>query len=290
VTRALLLGAGGMVARALCDTALPDWSIVARPRAELDVRDPVALAAAIDDARPDWLINTSGYTSVDGAEDHRDEAFAVNGTAVGTMGRLARARRCAVLHFSTDYVFDGTSGPYTEDDVPNPLSVYGASKLAGETLLRESGAHHLIIRTQWVYGEGGKSFVGSLYDRARNGTPTIAVADQFGGCTYAADLARVVWAAIGRTEGTYHVANRGRVSRYMIAQRIFAACGSARLLTSGKAADFPARARRPANSPLEVRKIEDALGQRMPDWTDAIDRYINARERAPAPSQPADPR
>src|SRR5205823_6377361 len=103
-------------------------------------------------------------------------------------------------------------------------------------------------------------------------------------------LAAVVWAAIGRLEGTYHVANRGRVSRYMIAQRIFAACGAAALLTSGKAADFPARARRPANSPLDVRKIERAPGSRMAEWTDAIDRYITSRERAPAPSSPRDPR
>jgi dTDP-4-dehydrorhamnose reductase len=291
VTRILLLGAGGMLGRSLRASALPDATLIAVTHGELDVRDPVALGAALADSKPDWVVNASGYTDVDGAEDHQDEAFAINATAVGEMGRRCGERKCGIVHFSSDYVFDGAKGGfYVETDHTRPLNVYGASKLAGEELLRASGARHLIIRTQWVYGVGGKSFVGTLWERAQTRTTTGAVADQFGGSTNSSDLAAVVWAVLGRAEGTYHIANRGRVSRYMIAQRIFRAFGAEALLSSASSADFPARAHRPANSPLDVRKIEGVLGARMPEWTDAIDRYINARGRDPAPSVPPDPR
>ncbi len=277
MTRVLLLGAGGMLARALRAHA-NEHTVVCRTHRELDIRDPDAVARGVDEAQPEWVINASAFTDVDGAEENADAAFAVNAHAVGVLARACRDRRCGVVHFSTDYVFDGsTTDFYSETDSPNPLSVYGASKLAGERELQDSGARFLLIRTQWLFGEGGRSFVGSLWDRATSGQPTTAADDQFGGCTYSADLAAVVWQSIGRLEGLFHVANRGRVSRYMIAERLFAQCGVPGLLTRGSVRDFPQRARRPANSPLDVTKFEDALQCRMADWSDAIDRYVLAR-------------
>jgi dTDP-4-dehydrorhamnose reductase len=276
--RVLLLGAGGMLARALRAHA-HECTVVCRTHRELDIQDRDALARALDDARPDWVINASAFTDVDGAEDDAEAAFAVNARAVGALARACRDRRCGVVHFSTDYVFDGSkAGFYSETDAPNPLNVYGASKLAGERELQESGARFLLIRTQWLFGEGGRSFVGSLWDRAIREQPTTATDDQYGGCTYSTDLATVVWQSIGRLEGLFHAANRGRVSRYMIAERVFARCGVPGLVTRGSFRDFPQRARRPVSSSLDVTKLEDALQCRMAEWSDAIDRYVLAKK------------
>src|SRR4051812_30797028 len=150
--RAVLLGASGMLGRQLQLQPGPEQKIIAFSRAQLDVRDEEALRREIRAARPDYVINASGYTNVDGAESHADEAFDVNANAVGVLATLCLEAGCTLVHFSTDYVFDGTKdGFYGEDDAPNPLNVYGASKLEGEMRIRRSGARHLILRTQWLY-------------------------------------------------------------------------------------------------------------------------------------------
>jgi dTDP-4-dehydrorhamnose reductase len=277
--RVLLLGAGGMLARALRAHVTADSEITEKTRMELDIRDSPAVRQLVTATACDWVFNASGYTSVDAAEHNQEQAFAVNAVAVGALAGICAEAGCGLLHFSTDYVFDGTKkGFYAEDDEPRPLNVYGASKLSGEELLRSSDARHLIVRTQWLYGDGGRSFVGTLWDRAQSGTPTTAVDDQFGGCTYSADLAKVSWALVeAGAEGTYHVANRGRVSRFKIAERIFSSCGTIALLKRASARDFPTTARRPVNSPLSVSKVERTLGRPMPEWRDAIDRYLETR-------------
>lgn len=273
--RILILGAGGTLARELRSQKPNEHDVIARAHAELDVREPTALESAIRDAQADWVVNGSAYTDVDGAERNRDVAFAVNADAMGELARLCREANCGLAHFSTDFVFAGNRPDfYRESDEVAPVNTYGASKLAGEELIRQSGVRHLIIRTQWLYGHGGGSFLSMLWKRAQSRLPTRVVADQFGCCTYAVDLARVTWDALDRLEGTYHVANRGLVTRFDIARRIFEFAGAPDLVSPCESADFPTLARRPTHSALNVSKAERALGYRLPEWTDALGRFL----------------
>jgi dTDP-4-dehydrorhamnose reductase len=281
--KAILFGAGGMLGRDLQSQKPAEHEIIAFTHRDLDVRDARAIDDAIRSARPQWVINASGYTNVDGAAREPEMADAVNAVAVGEMARLCRQHDCVLLHYGTDYVFDGAkTGFYSEDDAPNPLSTYGRSKLNGEELARASGARYLIVRSQWLFGHRGSSFVSTIFEKAQKRVPTRAADDQHGCVTYSVDLARVSWAMIDQgLLGTYNVANRGRVSRYDLAKRIFEACDAASLLSGTSAKEFPAPpgAQRPANTPLDVRKVEAALGQRMPEWTDALSRYLGADSR-----------
>jgi dTDP-4-dehydrorhamnose reductase len=278
--RVLLLGSAGLLGRALRTQpthGAQGTQLISFTRQELDIRDVAAVEAKVREHRPDWVLNATAYTNVDGAETDPESAYAVNATAVGALAECCRASGCGVVHFSTDFVFAGdTERCYDEGDEPRPVNAYGASKLAGEELVRLSGARHLIVRTQWVFGVGGTSFLSTLWHRAMERQPTRVVADEYGCCTYAADLADVTWRSLGRLEGTYHVANRGRVSRYEIAQRVFAATGSPDGVSPCSAKDVSLPARRPASSILCVDRIESALGTRMAPWTDAVDRYVAA--------------
>lgn len=273
--RVLLFGAGGMVGRELQAQAPPGQDVFPYTHDQADVRDADGVSRLLREHRPAWVINASGVTDVDLAEREPELAYEVNGAAVGALAASCRSAGCGLLHFSTDFVFDGSnSGCYSEDDEPAPVNTYGASKLEGEELIRRSGSEHLILRTQWVFGVGGTSFLSTLWQRARARTPLRVVADQFGCCTYSADLARATWDALGRLSGTYHVANRGRTSRLEIARYFYRAAGVAHLVQPCSGTELTAPARRPASSALCVDKLERAIGRRMPDWTDAVDRYL----------------
>lgn len=274
--RALLLGAGGMLARDIIGQKPQAHELLAFTRAELDIRDTASVQRVLCDVRPDWTVNASGFTNVDAAEQDRETAFAINGKAVGELAQLCRAVRCVLLHYSTDYVFDGTKdGYYSEDDVPLPVNVYGESKLDGETRVRDSGARHLVVRTQWLFGRSGKSFLSRIWEHASTRVPSRASDDQFGCVTYTVDLARTSWELMeGGFEGTYHVANRGRVNRYMVARQVFDALGAAHLLSACRSSEFPTVAQRPVSTPMSVQRVERALGRRSPEWTDAVDRYL----------------
>jgi dTDP-4-dehydrorhamnose reductase len=282
--RVVLLGAGGLAAREIIANAPAGHTVIPFTHAQLDIRDGAAVRQVIRESRPDWVINASGVTDVDVAERNAELAFAVNAEAVGALATMCADFACGLAHFSTDFVFDGEKrGCYTEADAPRPINTYGASKLAGEQLVARNAPRHLIIRTQWIFGLGGRGFISSLWQRARDRLPTRVVADQFGGCTYAVDLARMTWSALPRLTGTYHIANRGRVSRHDLAQRIFGAADAADLVSAMRSADEPpGRAARPASTTLCVEKVERALGVTMPDWTDALSRYESrlASERA----------
>jgi dTDP-4-dehydrorhamnose reductase len=266
-----------MLARDIISHKPAHHELVAFTREDLDIRDAPALDRALREIRPDWVINASGYTNVDGAEVDPDTAFAVNAIAVGELARLCREHGYGMLHYSTDYVFDGRKdGFYSEDDAPNPVNVYGASKLDGENRVRASDARHLIVRSQWLFGGAGKSFVSTILGRAQSGTPTRAAADQFGCCTFTVDLAELSWELLTRPlEGTIHVANRGRLSRFTLAQHVFEAVGAAHLVSSCSSSEFKSSAARPQNSPLSVRKVEGVLRRRLPHWTEALDRYLD---------------
>ena len=274
--RVLLLGAGGMLAHDLAAHAPPDVTLTPLTHAQLDVTEQSAVAHAIRDLAPAVVINAAGYTRVDDAERARDLAFAVNGMAPGAIGRAAAAVRATVVHFSTDYVFDGKAdAAYHEEDPPNALNVYGASKLEGERTLAASGAEFLIIRTQWLFGARGRSFPRTMWERARARVSSRAVIDQLGRPTYTVDLARATWRLVeARVRGTLHITNAGQTSWYELAQRVYAAAGAPELVTPCTTAEYRAAARRPARSVLDTTRAEANLGGPLPAWTDALERFL----------------
>lgn len=282
--RVLLLGAGGMLARDLIREAPPGTELIAPARSEADVTDESAMVRALAEARPDVILNCAAYTNVDQAESERELAFLVNGKAPGIIGRAAHrsGARAMVVHYSTDYVFDGQGRrPYREDDATGPLGAYGESKLAGERALAASGAEHLIIRTQWLFGVGGRSFPRTMWERAMSGKATRVVNDQVGRPTYTVDLARATWKVIGKREtgngkgvALLHIANGGQATWYDVAHRVFGAAGAPQLLSACTTAEYPTPAARPAYSVLDTSRYEALTGKTLPRWETAVDRFL----------------
>lgn len=282
---ALVLGAGGMLGRALVEAAPAATRLAAYPRAALDLADADALARALDRHAPAWVLNAAAWTRVDDAERERDAALAANGDAVGVLGALCAARGIAVLHVSTDYVFPGdapvdpaTGAPraWREADPTAPLNAYGASKLAGERALAASGAAWCVARTQWLYGPHGRSFPRTMAARARAGAASRVVADQHGAPTHVADLARALWAlAAADARGVVHVAAAGTATWYDVARAVYAAAGAdPGLVTPCPSADYPTPARRPAWGVLDGTRLREAFGVAMPGWEAPLAAFV----------------
>jgi dTDP-4-dehydrorhamnose reductase len=274
--RAILLGAGGMLGRALMGSAPKGVDLVAFRRSELDIADARALDRTLQESRPDVVINAAAYTAVDKAEAEREAAFRINGGAVGNLGRLAARIGSTVVHFSTDYVFDGrVSRPYREQDEPNPLNVYGASKLAGERALQASGAASLILRTSWLFGLHGRSFPRTMLERARSDLHTRVVRDQVGRPTSTTDLARATWHLLARQAlGLTHVANSGFATWYDVARQIFRTVGRLHLLASCTSEEYSTGARRPPYSVLDTTRADVLLGSQLPPWETALASFL----------------
>ena len=242
---------------------------------ECDVRNPAHLDAAV--AEGGVIVNCAAYTNVDKAESEPELAQQVNALAPAELGRLAKIRDAYVLHISTDFVFDGSlDRPYTETDIPRPLSVYGATKLAGEQLLDASGCRHATVRVQWTYGAAGNHFLNKLAERARAGGVVRVVADQFGAPTWTRDVSTALLAVLDRqTTGLYHFAAAGYASRFEVAQQLAAALKLPARLEPCQTSDFPAPAQRPLNSRFNCAKI-DALLPATPrrPWPAAMADYI----------------
>jgi dTDP-4-dehydrorhamnose reductase len=271
--KALVAGAGGQLGAAL-GRALPGAAGLGR--AELDVREADAVMRRVGDARPDVVFNASAYNAVDGAEADPAAAFAVNALAVLHLGRACRAAGALLVHFSTDYVFDGTDErPIPEERTPRPLSVYGVSKLAGEALAAASGAAHLVVRTSALFATGGSrvkggSFVERILERARSGQPLRVVSDQTFSPTYAPDLARAAIALAGSgARGIFHVANEGACTWHELAVAALEAAGVPAAVTP-IGADLGAPAARPRYSVLDTGRYH-ALGlPAMRPWREAL--------------------
>ncbi|MGH2830641.1 MAG: dTDP-4-dehydrorhamnose reductase, partial [Actinomycetota bacterium] len=203
MSRVLVTGAGGQVGRALVvrlgERAVP------RTRAELDITDAPAVRAAMEGVEA--VVNAAAYTDVDGAEADREAAFAINAAGAATVAQAARRAGAFCVHLSTDFVFDGALGrAYREDDAPNPISVYSASKLEGERLVRAAGGHSAVVRTAWVYAAGHRNFLSTILERARAGATLDVVTDQVGSPTWAADLAAALAVLLDRpVPGLFHV-------------------------------------------------------------------------------------
>jgi dTDP-4-dehydrorhamnose reductase len=272
-----------MLGHDLLATAPQDLDLFPFARGSLDITDTRAVAAAVADARPDVIINAAAYTAVDRAESEPDLVFRVNAEAVGKLGEIAARAGARVVHFSTDYVFDGTANtPYTEDSIPNPINAYGASKLAGERALEASGAPHLIVRSQWLFGMHGKSFPLTMWKRANANVASHVVNDQYGRPTHTADLADAVWRLVtAQVRGLVHVTNTGTVTWYDVAQRIYAAAHAEALITACYTNEYPTPAVRPIRAVLDTTHAEKLLGGPLPRWEESLDRFLDNLRTGP---------
>jgi dTDP-4-dehydrorhamnose reductase len=291
--RILLTGATGQVGGELLATLKPLGEVVAPTRVEMDLASPASVREMIRAVRPRWIVNPGAYTAVDKAESEPELAYAINDEAVKVIGKEARAIGAAVIHYSTDYVFDGSgSAPYRETDFTGPVGVYGASKLAGEIALAESGAAHLIFRTSWVYGARGKNFLLTILKLAQERERLRVVDDQYGAPTWSRDLARMTAEVIGQCEaaardrelpdvvsdagGIYHAAGGGETTWCgfaAVAVRLQRESNPAVRLAEIEAiatADYPTPAKRPANSRMNCTKLTRQVGWKMMDWRDSL--------------------
>jgi dTDP-4-dehydrorhamnose reductase len=269
--RALVVGAGGQLGRALIACAPAGMEVVARGSDTLDITDKTAVEAAVREVRPALLLNAAAYTAVDKAESDESAALAVNAMGVGLLAEAARGVGARLAHVSTDFVFDGQAGtPYRPDATPNPLGAYGRTKLAGERL---AGPDALIVRTAWVYAPTGGNFVRTMLRLMRERDEVRVVADQIGSPTYAPGLAQAIWtlAEQGAT-GIYHYTDSGVASWYDFAVAIQEEAEDAGLLDRQipvipvATADFPTPATRPSFSVLDKASLFAALGTTTPHW------------------------
>jgi dTDP-4-dehydrorhamnose reductase len=285
----LLLGADGQVGFVLGPMLETLGRVVGTTRASLDLADPSALRSALDTHRPDVVINAAAWTDVDGAERDPDGADRINHQAVALLGEEARSRRFALVHYSTDFVFDGeATRAYREEDATNPLSAYGRSKLAGEHALVDAPA--IVLRTAWVYSLRRKSFVSSILRAAHEREVLRVVDDQHGSPTFADDLARATlevlrrlgddpFAALDEVRGVYHAAGAGTVSRYDFARAIVEldpqrATQTVRSIEPVPSTAYPLPAARPKYAPLDCGKLAARFAVTLPPWRDALERAL----------------
>ena len=276
----LITGGAGMLAQALRSAvtrAFDGANVLAPPRKELDVGDAGRLEAFFRAHRPHIVFNCAAYTKVDLAEKERAAADACNGAAVGNLARLCREHDAQLVHFSTDYVFDGTlRRPLRPDDPVGPQSAYGASKLLGERLIQEkSPARWMIVRTAWLYGAGGPNFVQTMVNVARAGKPLKVVNDQVGCPTYTVDLAEAAVGLAARgAHGIWHVTNAGQTTWFDFAAAIFEEFSLRPELSAISSDEWkstrPDSAVRPRYSVLDVEPVAKALGRPMRHWRDAL--------------------
>ena len=282
--RIALIGANGQLGTDL-RPRLAEHELTPFVHADFDVGDEAAAAARLDAVRPDVGINTSAAHRVDDCEDQAERAFRVNAVAAHFLARWCAAHGAIFVHFSTDYVFAGdVPAPRRESDPAAPLSVYGASKLAGEWLVRQACPRHYLIRTCGLYGTGGSSgkgganFVELMLRLAGQKRAIRVVSDQVLTPTYTADLAAAVAALLARERfGLYHITNSGQCSWYEFAREVFALAGVEANLSATTSSEYGARARRPAYSVLKHEALLAAGITDLPPWQDALRRYLEGR-------------
>jgi len=286
--RCALIGVTGQLGHDLARTFELPGELVRLTRADLDLLAPGAIARVLREVRPTHVINCAAYNLVDRAEDEHARAFAVNADAVGALAEASQALGATLVHFSTDYVFDGAKRtPYTEDDAPAPLSVYAESKLAGERLALARCHRAFVIRVCGLYGVGQSAtagrtnFVETMLRLATAGQALRVVHDQVLGPSYTLDLAPKVWRIITRgTPGIYHLSSAGQTSFYDFAREIFRLSGLTPSLTPVTAAEYGARAKRPPYSVMAHTRLA-ALGEDdVRPWQQGLAAYLQERVRS----------
>jgi dTDP-4-dehydrorhamnose reductase len=292
--RALIFGKKGQVGWELQRSLAPLFDLIALDRDDAtplngDLSDHVALAKVVRAVSPDVIVNAAAYTAVDRAESEPDVARAINTTAVGVLAHEAATSGAWLVHYSTDYVFDGSgTAPRGEDAATCPLNVYGATKLEGEELIRNSGCRHLILRTSWVYASRGHNFARTMLRLAAERDSLSVVDDQHGAPTGADLLADITGHALMAAmrkpalSGTYHVAAAGATTWHGYACHVIETARSAgrpirvapNAVCPVPSSAFPTPAKRPKNSRLDCRKLRDAFGLTLPDWRFGVERML----------------
>ncbi|MGF1649125.1 MAG: dTDP-4-dehydrorhamnose reductase [Hyphomicrobiaceae bacterium] len=297
--RLLITGWHGQVATALVSAAAArtDITALALGRPALDLCAPASIAGALADGRPDVIINTAAYTAVDRAEAEREAAHALNCEGARLIAREAYRRGAAIIHLSTDYVFDGTKPePYVPSDPTAPINVYGETKLAGERAVAAENPRHAIVRTAWVYSPTGQNFLKTMLRLAEQRDEINVVADQRGSPTYAPhlaeallDLAREMVARRSDDEaiwGTYHAAGSGEATWAEFAEQIFARSqrlgGACARVVPIPTTAYPTPARRPQNSRLDSSSFRQSTGRTLPDWREGVAECLEVLHRGRA--------
>jgi dTDP-4-dehydrorhamnose reductase len=297
--RILLVGKRGQVGSELQGPLAAGGDLVALDRTVADLERPDDVAALVRRERPDVIVNAAAYTAVDKAEAEADRARLVNATAVAALAEVAADLGATLVHYSTDYVFDGTKqGRYVETDAPRPLSVYGRTKREGEEAIAASGCRHWVFRTAWVYAAHGHNFIRTMLRLGRERDELRVVDDQFGVPTSARLIATVTADCIARLaagsappSGIYHLAPRGETTWCRFARAILAEARDRGItlrcppenVIGIATADYPLPARRPANSLLDTTKLETALSIRLPEWQDDVPSVVAALVAGSAP-------
>lgn len=283
--RILLTGAAGQLGKDLLPSLREQGEVIALSRAECDLSSADAIRKLVAEVRPAVIVNPAAYTAVNEAEAQSDLAYAINGAAPGIMAEEAQKSGAMLIHYSTDYVFDGSKpGPYTENDEPAPLNVYGASKLAGERAVAAAGGRSLVLRTSWVYGANGNNFLLTIRRLAREREELKIVDDQVGGPTSTKQIAQATarlvqqYATVAEDAfpaGVYHMTAGGSVSWCGFARAIVAAFWHSETLKLQRilaisSAEYPTPARRPLNSILSNDKFERTFGFRLGSWQSGL--------------------
>jgi dTDP-4-dehydrorhamnose reductase len=279
--RVLVTGAGGMLGQDLVNCLRRrDYEVIALPHRELDITDLETVRASVRAHEPELVINCAAYNKVDDAEEEEHQAMTVNGLAVQNLCLACQERDIPLVHFSTDYVFDGTKGsPYTIHDHPNPASAYGRSKLLGERYVLWLLSKFYLIRTSWLFGVHGRNFVETMLDLGQRLEQVPVVNDQHGCPTWTCHLAE---AAVELVEtgryGIYHVSNSGPATWYEFAREIFRLSGLAAKAVPVPTEQFPRPAKRPCYSVLDPYPVPQLLGREMPTWREALTGYLSLRK------------
>jgi dTDP-4-dehydrorhamnose reductase len=287
--RVLLLGAGGQLGQELSNSFASTGELIALDRHTANLTSEEQLRSAIHAANPDVILNAAAYTAVDRAESEPEVAYAVNAHAPRVMAEEAARRNALLVHYSTDYVFDGAKdGPWSEEDAPDPLNTYGASKLAGEKAIHEAGGKYLIFRTSWVYAPHGRNFLLTMLRLGQERDRLSIVDDQIGAPTTAAALAQATrtivddilasrFGAADQWAGLYHMSCAGHTSWHGFAEDIFTRAEELDLLERVRpqvlpipSSEYPTPAKRPTNSILSNQKLHQVFGVQLPDWQSAL--------------------
>ncbi len=277
--RVLVLGAGGQLGQSLVGVLGRDYDVTGLKSKELDICDSAKVQETMERLKPWAVINAAAWTDVDGCEKNVEKSYTVNAIAAGEVASLATQCGARMVQVSTDYIFDGfKEAPYVEDDEPDPLSIYGKSKLEGEKLVRQAAADALIVRSSWLFGMGRANFVMRIFESVMVKTEIPVVNDHKGSPTYTEDLARAIAHLLGRdAQGMFHVSNAGECSWFEYAQEIIRVLKiTSCTIVPVSAEHFKRPAPRPAYSVLDNSKYNAFAGASLRPWQDALEQFLGS--------------